>query len=457
MYPSLQKLVRRHLAESKTLFVPQYQFGLAIEDALVRQEGGWAALTCAAPLQHAKKIARYQLTGEPLPPGGATFLAAEALSALPVDQRAALLVGGASAPSAGTAEALARLFGALRREGVTPEAYRRATTGLEGAPARQRDAQVRVFVEYERLLDQNEYVDAAVILKAATEAVRSGAWGVRQDIFAALGGLPLTALEKQFLEALQRHAAAFYLIGPPDERGSAAENESANTDAENADAGHLSNIAYSNSAYPSGTAARHLSAPFLYSEGGERPSVESSLKGGFSDEASPEEKSQLEVGPQPEAGSRPEEGSRGERSQTATPTARCRAAVGAHLEVREVFRDITRRELRFDEVEIAYTNADLYLTLIDGLAERTGIPITRSVGRPVGATRPGQALLGWLEWIQEGLSAPRLIQLLRSGLVRIDRVQNGAERKDGAERKHMTERKSRTGRNRAMTRRAAVA
>lgn len=101
----------------------------------------------------------------------------------------------------------------------------------------------------------------------------------------------------------------------------------------------------------------------------------------------------------------------------------CRRAIGPTREVRGAFREILQADVPLDEVEIAYTSSTPYLPRLADEAERIGVPITLGTGVPATVTRPGQALSGFYEWVQEGYPAPVLIRLLRSGLLQVDRWQ----------------------------------
>jgi RecB family exonuclease len=100
------------------------------------------------------------------------------------------------------------------------------------------------------------------------------------------------------------------------------------------------------------------------------------------------------------------------------PEPRFQRAVWPVREVRSVLRDILRENRPLDEVEIAYTASRPYLTLLADEAERMGLPFTLGTGLPLIATRPGQALSGFYEWIESGYDAAVLIRLLRSGLLK---------------------------------------
>jgi RecB family exonuclease len=101
------------------------------------------------------------------------------------------------------------------------------------------------------------------------------------------------------------------------------------------------------------------------------------------------------------------------------PPELCRA-VGPLWEARATFRKILSRNQSLDEVEIAYTASSPYLTLLADEAERLGISFTLGTGLPLSSTRPGQALAGFYEWIENGYEASVLIRLLRNGLLRPD-------------------------------------
>jgi RecB family exonuclease len=94
-------------------------------------------------------------------------------------------------------------------------------------------------------------------------------------------------------------------------------------------------------------------------------------------------------------------------------------ATGTRREVQAVFEDILSDGHPLDTVEIAYTTPDPYLPLLDSLAERYEVPISRSGGRAVDATRPGQLLRGLFDWIANDCPMSDLIALLRAGLLRL--------------------------------------
>ena len=94
-----------------------------------------------------------------------------------------------------------------------------------------------------------------------------------------------------------------------------------------------------------------------------------------------------------------------------------RSAVGAENEVRGVLRELLSHGVALDEIEIAYTSEQPYLTLLVEETERLGLAATFGAGVPVWQTRPGQALLGFLRWISSGFDPDELVRLFRSRLI----------------------------------------
>ena len=89
-------------------------------------------------------------------------------------------------------------------------------------------------------------------------------------------------------------------------------------------------------------------------------------------------------------------------------------AGGLEAEVEEVFRRILGSGAPLDTVEIACAS-DRYAALIWEKAVRYNWPVTLASGIPATLTRPGRALLGLVEWIEDNFAAGRLRRLLQSG------------------------------------------
>jgi len=99
-----------------------------------------------------------------------------------------------------------------------------------------------------------------------------------------------------------------------------------------------------------------------------------------------------------------------------------RRALGEENEVREVFRTVLRENLPFDDVEIIYTDSATYVPLIYEMSSQYGVPCTFAQGIPVTFSRPGQAALGFLEWLVSGYDTNVLRKTIAEGCVSFQQV-----------------------------------
>ena len=98
-------------------------------------------------------------------------------------------------------------------------------------------------------------------------------------------------------------------------------------------------------------------------------------------------------------------------------SARIFRAAGEENEIRAVFREVLAEGIPFDEVEVLHTDAATYPALAFELASEHRIPATFSSGIAVTFTRPGQAALAFLDWIERGFEAEALREALASGVL----------------------------------------
>jgi ATP-dependent helicase/nuclease subunit B len=89
-------------------------------------------------------------------------------------------------------------------------------------------------------------------------------------------------------------------------------------------------------------------------------------------------------------------------------------AGGAEAEIEEVFRRVLASGGSLDAIEIACAQGS-DTSLIWEKAVRYHWPVTLATGIPATLTRPGRALLGLAEWIEDDFSAGVLRRLLQSG------------------------------------------
>ncbi|MHC4969037.1 MAG: PD-(D/E)XK nuclease family protein [Planctomycetota bacterium] len=107
-------------------------------------------------------------------------------------------------------------------------------------------------------------------------------------------------------------------------------------------------------------------------------------------------------------------------------TVRITHAVGEANEVRQVFRGCLQEEIALDEVEVVFTAADPYVSIIYETALRVlpfdpalelGVPVTFADGVPARLTRPGRLLAAWLNWIRDDFPQSTLVRMVQDGLL----------------------------------------
>jgi len=366
-------LHERHPTARLVVFVPRPQLGTALQQAVARKKGFMAGLTVTTVEDYASDIAELSLHADgytQLDAGPRFFLTAHAAQSLDDEQHHALTGGQ---PLSGMIAPLARTFSMLREHGISPETYRTQST-----ESSRQGAQAAVFARYERLLRKENLYDTATLLNRATERIATESPDVSDTTWAVMDEVSLSSRARTFVEQLAETSSitpALYRIGP-----------TLRSDAP---------------APPPKSAAAHFP---------KAPRPDSST-------ASPSSIGRLALSPTASL------------SESDADPVRFWTATGTRREVQAVLDDILNQEHALDTVEIAYTTPDPYLPLIDTLSERYEIPVSLSGGRSIEATRPGQALRGFFDWIANGCPIPDLISLLRSGLLHLD-VQIGSDGSD---------------------------
>jgi len=94
-------------------------------------------------------------------------------------------------------------------------------------------------------------------------------------------------------------------------------------------------------------------------------------------------------------------------------------ALGEENEIREVFRRLLRNGIELDRVEILYTEGSTYLPLIYELTAQYGFPCTYGEGFPVLYSRPGQAVLAYLDWLEGGYDAGCFARMLGADVLEL--------------------------------------
>jgi hypothetical protein len=96
-------------------------------------------------------------------------------------------------------------------------------------------------------------------------------------------------------------------------------------------------------------------------------------------------------------------------------------ALGESNEIREVFRRILKDEIPLDDVEILVTSVDPYISMIYEIITSLDIPASFSGGVPITFTRPGRALILYLQWQAEDFQASHLRRLFSGGYLDLNR------------------------------------
>ncbi|NIQ39052.1 MAG: hypothetical protein GTN81_10735 [Proteobacteria bacterium] len=102
-------------------------------------------------------------------------------------------------------------------------------------------------------------------------------------------------------------------------------------------------------------------------------------------------------------------------------------AVGEENEVREVFRRLLHEGIEVDKAEILYTDTATYLPLIYELSSQYDMPCTYAEGIPIIFSRPGQAALGYLEWLDNDYDAGALTRTIEAEVLDLGKVTGDGE------------------------------
>ena len=101
-------------------------------------------------------------------------------------------------------------------------------------------------------------------------------------------------------------------------------------------------------------------------------------------------------------------------------------AVGEVNEVRGVLRTCLSKGYRFDEVEILHTDPETYVSLIYEILMRQeaepsfdheNLTVTFAEGIPTRYSKPGRALIAWLDWLRGGYTQAVLARMIQDGLL----------------------------------------
>jgi ATP-dependent helicase/nuclease subunit B len=348
-------LCRDYPVRRKLLIVPSRQAGYNLTNWIAREGRGWANLCFETPVSLAERIARPSIEAS-----GWRRLSADE-SFFEIHRAAAAALN--SLPSEQVAP-LAHGPGLTSALATTINALRLAGIEPDDVFAAPNTPFQQVFLRqvYRSYLDslgQSNRYDAAQTLKTACDLADTSAY-IEKSIIAVMDEVRLPALAFRFIGRCRSRATGFLRIGRPDFRVDPPKDSAA------------TRLADVNFVLPAGEAV-HPAGQVRVTR----------LK--------PADADRVQI----------------------------RDAVGADAEVRGVFREIMAADSVLDDIEIVYTNAEPYLSLIATVADVVQVPVAYGEGLPVHLTRPGRAVSGFLRWVARDLHAPVLIHLLRSRLISI--------------------------------------
>ena len=101
-------------------------------------------------------------------------------------------------------------------------------------------------------------------------------------------------------------------------------------------------------------------------------------------------------------------------------------AVGEENELREIFRKALAEDIPFDKIEILYSDRSTYLSLAYELTRQYGIPATFVDRIDVAYTKPGRAVLGFLDWLMTDFGERELRSLILSGSLDVRKLSGEA-------------------------------
>lgn len=101
-------------------------------------------------------------------------------------------------------------------------------------------------------------------------------------------------------------------------------------------------------------------------------------------------------------------------------------AAGEENEIREIFRRAIAGKIPFDQIEVLYTDRETYLPLAYELSREYGVPATFVDRIRVTFTRPGRAVLGYLDWLAGGLADDDLRRLITGGFLDLEKLSGSA-------------------------------
>ena len=358
---ALAAIDREHPVGRKRLIGPDVNFGRELLVGLARRTGGWVGWEATNLRGVAESLAFLPLHEQGRRVAGDVEIDALVGAAIERCVAAKRLGRGFAdlAHSLGFRRVLGDALLELRMAAKTPHDVERAAPA--GSPARD---VAPVLAEYERLLDSAKVADPAAVFATALEAFDREAPFVLDGVVVLTPTLTRRGLPGALIDRLLARGALVAAADTPDGVDAPAAMLAAGgvTSAPMRRAGDATPSTRSPLAF--------VAAPSL----GDAASIDATL-------------AQVDL------------------FAAATPSD----------ELREVARRVIGEGLRWDEVEIVATDADVYGVALDALCQQIGLGATMLRGVPFARTRLGRALARWLAWLSDGLPADTLREALEAG------------------------------------------
>lgn len=348
---NLSGICEEHRFEEKLLFVPSYSIGHQIGEYLAKTGTSWINLRVTTPMGFAQRLMALDLAA-----GGIRLI--ESQERLVIIEK--LFRGHSSSDKEGRYfEGRAEIAGILKCLSNAVHELRMAGLNHKKVDPsafiiREKGEELACLLDsYESFLVKNRLIDYVGLLRVAIDKLGKGEKVQKDRVAMVLSDFPLTQLEKDFI----------YLAGGED-------------------------LIVIDHTRPHG-----LSFPARFFE---------VSKGNSGDPAKP--KTDVDLLPwlfEPEKAPKP----------FVDGSVALFHALGESNEVREVFRRILSDGTPLDDVEILVTAVAPYISIIYETINALGIPATFASGIPATYSRPGKALVLYLNWLAEDFGANHLMRL----------------------------------------------
>jgi len=365
---ALSEVIKQYPLDEKLLFVPSYSIGHQIGESLARSGASWINLRISTPLGYAQGLLAHELAGADirLADENEELLIVEKLYKENPKSKEGRQYFEAAEEISGILKCLTGSLRELKMAGVEKEDI---DPGAFINPQKAKDL-IWLYRRFDQHLKQNRLIDQAGLLKMATQRLEKDHAPLSDRIVIVLSDFPFTNIEKNLIN----------LVGGKD-------------------------LVVVPQSQP---VSLEIPVGFFQPPAIDKKKVGRNIR------------SNMELLPwlfNPETAPGP----------LNDQTVSIFSALGESNEVREVFRRILKLGIPFDDVELLVTALDPYISVIHEIAQSLDVPVTFSSGIPISYSRPGKALLLYLQWQEEDFSESSLRRLLSGGYLDFDHFEKEQE------------------------------